>query len=444
MYPAPHIHEHLATANWHEQPGAHCEQWHGHHKAHWRVQCAVLSTPRTVCWCTVFTHRTCGSRSRLVCHSMSSMHAHLCLVSWVVSPHPSLYFLIQFLFQLCLMSNSAPDEISIEDLLCNSSLGSMVTLDYVTHLTISILGRKIHLIGSFCFKCSRSLNLLSILCIDLLRLRRCWVDLQKSPIVPFLEYYKHDGHRVVRTIQCCLFLWSCASILRRMYCGYFSFPSRWWWTWCIIHLAVCPLMSVSWSSASRPEYMALLRHTMNLESDLNWVLLSFITVLAAVSRNFLNMVVITFVPLQLQFPATSLIILLLLLPIPSIFWGILILALVERIVHIKSSSLSEKSLSEYSQAALILWALMACDFVCQMYPRQVNPIHGVSSAFPFRLVVDLSWFRHFTLECFFNLVSPEIQWSEEHISSHFPDSFWTCDDARLHCWFQVHWASSVK
>ena len=40
MYLAPHIHEHLATANCvhlhaqHEQPGAHCEQWHGHHKAH--------------------------------------------------------------------------------------------------------------------------------------------------------------------------------------------------------------------------------------------------------------------------------------------------------------------------------------------------------------------------------------------------------------------------
>ena len=40
MYPAPHIHEHLATANCvhlhaqHEQPGAHCEQWHGNHKAH--------------------------------------------------------------------------------------------------------------------------------------------------------------------------------------------------------------------------------------------------------------------------------------------------------------------------------------------------------------------------------------------------------------------------
>ena len=55
MYPAPHIHEHLAMAicvhphAQHEQPGGHCEQWHGHHKAHCRVQCAVLSTPRTVC-----------------------------------------------------------------------------------------------------------------------------------------------------------------------------------------------------------------------------------------------------------------------------------------------------------------------------------------------------------------------------------------------------------
>ena len=33
------------------------------------------------------------------------------------------------------MSIPAPDEISIEDPLCNSSLGSMVTLDYVTPLT---------------------------------------------------------------------------------------------------------------------------------------------------------------------------------------------------------------------------------------------------------------------------------------------------------------------
>ena len=35
------------------------------------------------------------------------------------------------------MSIPVPDEISIEDPLCNSSLGSMVTLDYVTPLTLS-------------------------------------------------------------------------------------------------------------------------------------------------------------------------------------------------------------------------------------------------------------------------------------------------------------------
>ena len=35
------------------------------------------------------------------------------------------------------MSIPAPDEISIEDPLCNSSLGSIVTLDYVTPLTRS-------------------------------------------------------------------------------------------------------------------------------------------------------------------------------------------------------------------------------------------------------------------------------------------------------------------
>ena len=53
-----------------------------------------------------------------------------------VSPHPSFYFLVLFLLQLYLMSNSAPDEFSIEIHLCNSSLGSMVTLDYVTPLTV--------------------------------------------------------------------------------------------------------------------------------------------------------------------------------------------------------------------------------------------------------------------------------------------------------------------
>ena len=80
-----------------------------------------------------WSHIALVAQGLALCHSMSSMHAHLCVVSWVVSPHPSIY--IQFLFHLYLMSNSAPDEFSIEDPLRNSSLGSMVTLDYVTHLT---------------------------------------------------------------------------------------------------------------------------------------------------------------------------------------------------------------------------------------------------------------------------------------------------------------------
>ena len=70
------------------------------------------------------------------CVSFHVIHAcaPLCC-SLSVSPHPSFYFLVLFLFQLYLMSNSAPDEFSIKDPLCNSSLGSMVTLDYVTPLT---------------------------------------------------------------------------------------------------------------------------------------------------------------------------------------------------------------------------------------------------------------------------------------------------------------------
>ena len=72
------------------------------------------------------------------CVSFHVIHAcALVCCSLSVSPHPSFYFLVLFLFQLYLMSNSAPDEFSIEDPLCNSSLGSMVTLDYVTPLTPS-------------------------------------------------------------------------------------------------------------------------------------------------------------------------------------------------------------------------------------------------------------------------------------------------------------------
>ena len=132
MCPAPHIHEHMATANCEPQPGPHCE--------------TMARTPQSTRTCTMrssehaahrllmhsVSHRTCGSP----CVSFHVIHAcePVCC-SLSVSPHPSFYFLVLFFFQLYLMSNSAPDEFSIEDPLCNSSLGSMVTLDYVTPLT---------------------------------------------------------------------------------------------------------------------------------------------------------------------------------------------------------------------------------------------------------------------------------------------------------------------
>ena len=71
------------------------------------------------------------------CVSFHIIHACAlvsCVLSCLSSP-VSLYFFIQFLFQLYLMSIPASDEISMEDPLCDSSLGSMVTLDYVTPLT---------------------------------------------------------------------------------------------------------------------------------------------------------------------------------------------------------------------------------------------------------------------------------------------------------------------
>ena len=44
------------------------------------------------------------------------------------SLHPSLYFFLKSFFHLFLMSTLVPDENSMEDPLCNSSFGSMVSL----------------------------------------------------------------------------------------------------------------------------------------------------------------------------------------------------------------------------------------------------------------------------------------------------------------------------
>ena len=110
----------------------------------------MARTPQSTRTCTMrssehaaapsFDAQCLTSHSWLKVSPCVSFHViHACApvcCSLSVSPHPSFYFLVLFLFQLYLMSNSAPDEFSIEDPLCNSSLGSMVTLDYVTPLTV--------------------------------------------------------------------------------------------------------------------------------------------------------------------------------------------------------------------------------------------------------------------------------------------------------------------
>ena len=63
------------------------------------------------------------------CAPVSGLLSVLFLVSL------SFYFLSLLLFQLYLMSTSAPDETSVPNPLCDSSLGSVVTSDYVTPLT---------------------------------------------------------------------------------------------------------------------------------------------------------------------------------------------------------------------------------------------------------------------------------------------------------------------
>ena len=63
------------------------------------------------------------------CAPVSGLLSVLFLVSL------SFYFLSLFLFQLYLMSTSAPDKTSVPNPLCDSSLESVVTSDYVTPLT---------------------------------------------------------------------------------------------------------------------------------------------------------------------------------------------------------------------------------------------------------------------------------------------------------------------
>ena len=58
----------------------------------------------------------------------------------------SLYLVLQSFFHLFLNPAMVPDENSMEDPLCNSSFGSMVSLDYVTPDTVAgpVPGKPVH------------------------------------------------------------------------------------------------------------------------------------------------------------------------------------------------------------------------------------------------------------------------------------------------------------
>ena len=71
-------------------------------------------------------------------------HAHLFLS---VHFDPSFYFFLKSFFLLFLNPTLVPDENSMEDPLCNSSFGSMVSLDYVTPDTLSV--QRLHCAGVF-------------------------------------------------------------------------------------------------------------------------------------------------------------------------------------------------------------------------------------------------------------------------------------------------------
>ena len=85
-------------------------------------------------WCVHTSH---WLKSRLcVFISIDGLrHAHLFLS---VLFHPSLYFFHKSFFHLFLNPSMVPDENSMEDPLCNSSFGRMVSLDYVTPDTKSL------------------------------------------------------------------------------------------------------------------------------------------------------------------------------------------------------------------------------------------------------------------------------------------------------------------
>ena len=81
------------------------------------------------CTCVFIRHMWLKSRLCVFISIHGHRHAQLALEC---SLHPSLYFFLKSFFHLFLNPAMVPEENSMEDPLCNSSFGSMVSLDCVT------------------------------------------------------------------------------------------------------------------------------------------------------------------------------------------------------------------------------------------------------------------------------------------------------------------------
>ena len=192
MYPAPDIHEHFTIHKWLRQT-AYILTHNMNNLEHIANNCTDTTQSTLTCTMRSSEH----AAHRLLMH----MCSHIALVAQglalcvihiihacapvfgclsVFSLHPSLYFFLKSFFQLFLMSTLMPDEISMEDPLCDSSFGSMVTLDYVTPDTTRANVPRSH-VGSRSDE-TRVLVLQRFLCAS------SW------------EQFSHRSHAVFRTL----------------------------------------------------------------------------------------------------------------------------------------------------------------------------------------------------------------------------------------------------
>ena len=117
---------------------AQCDEQQEHHRAHGRAQHAVLSTLRAAHWCTLVSHRTCGSSPPRTRHPIHACAPVCCFLSVLFLVSCVLYLVSPFSFQPFLMFTSALNERSRSNPLCDFRLGTVVTSDYETPLTLRV------------------------------------------------------------------------------------------------------------------------------------------------------------------------------------------------------------------------------------------------------------------------------------------------------------------